>query len=194
MARYIYARTSTKEQNVNQQAELLSQAYPDAIVVKEQGSATNLNRPVLEQLLESLKPQDDLIIYDLSRLSRDTSDFLKLLEQFNQQDIGLVVHNMGGATQDTRTATGKMVLTVLASVNQMQVELMKEKQLIGIETAKKAGKYKGRKPVDQAKIDKALRYLDNGLTKDEAAKLAGVGVATLYRNLKSKNGVSSNTV
>lgn len=186
MARYIYARTSTKEQNVNQQAELLSLAYPDAVVVKEQGSATNMNRPVLEQLLDSLQPKDDLIIYDLSRLSRDTSDFLQLLEQFNQRDIGLVVHNMSGATQDTRTATGKMVLTVLASVNQMQVELMREKQAIGIETAKKAGKYKGRKPVDQSKIDKALRYLETGLTKEEASKLAGIGVATLYRHLKDQ--------
>jgi putative DNA-invertase from lambdoid prophage Rac len=185
MARYIYARTSTTDQNVSQQAKLLSTAYPDAVVKTEQKSGTNLERPVLNELLANLEPCDDLIVYDLSRLCRDTSDFLSLLEQFNTKNIGLVVHNMGGTPQDTRTATGKMIMTTLAAVNQMQVELMKEKQVIGIVRAKADGKYKGRKPVDADKIKKAMEYLDKKLSKEEAAKLAGIGVATLYRHLKA---------
>ncbi|PCJ25084.1 MAG: resolvase [SAR86 cluster bacterium] len=185
MTSHIYARTSTTGQNVQQQAEVLSKAYPEAIVSTEQQSATSLDRPVLNELLNGLTNGDALIVYDLSRLSRDTADFLNLLERFNNEGIGLVVHNMGGATQDTRTATGKMVLTVLASVNQMQVELMKEKQAIGIATAKSEGKYKGRKPIDRAKIEKAISFLDKGLSKEDAAKLSNIGVATLYRALKA---------
>jgi DNA invertase Pin-like site-specific DNA recombinase len=61
---------------------------------------------------------------------------------------------------------------------------MLEKQKIGIATAKKAGKYLGRKPVDSKKIDRALQLIDSGTTKQEAAAAVGVGVATIYRALK----------
>ncbi len=184
MTQFIYARTSTTDQNVNQQAELLSVAYPEAEVHKEQSSATNMQRPVLEKLLKELAEGDDLIIYDLSRLNRNTADFLVLLEEFNHKGIGLVIHKMGGQTVDTKTAIGKMILTVLSSVDQMQVELMKEKQAIGIATAKAEGKYRGRKPIDSSKISRAIELVGQGLKKEEAAKAAGIGVATLYRALK----------
>lgn len=187
MTQYIYARTSTKEQNVDQQATLLSEKYPEAQVVKEQCSGTNMARPQLEKLLGSLKGGDELIIYDLSRLSRNTADFLNLLESFDKQGIGLIVHNMGGQSVDSTSATGKMILTILTSVNQMQVELMKEKQAIGIATAKAEGRYKGRKPTDRKRIQEAMAYLEKGLSKEKAAKAAGIGVATLYRALKTGN-------
>ena len=186
MTRYIYSRTSTIEQNVSQQSELLTNHYPDAVLVEEQSSGTTLDRPELDKLLGSLNSGDELIIYDLSRLSRNTKDFLQLLEDFNTNNIGLLVHNMGGSVVDSTTATGKMILTILSSVNQMQVELMKEKQAIGIATAKKRGSYKGRKPIDQKKIKEALGYINNGLSKEKAAKAAGIGVATLYRAIKSQ--------
>lgn len=186
MTQFIYARTSTEGQNVDIQADLLSKAYPDATVVKEQASATSLNRPELEKLLSNLTAGNELIIYDLSRLSRNTKDFLTLLEDMDQRSVGLIVHNMGGQVVDSQTATGKMILTILTSVNQMQVELMKEKQAIGIAANK--DKFKGRPPSPktakacQRAID--LMAANPKMTKQEAAQAAGIGVATLYRALK----------
>ena len=189
MMLHIYARTSSQGQNLDQQAELLINAYPSAEVHKEQASATKMDRPVLEALLGKLNEGDCLIIYDLSRLNRDTSDFLKLLENFNKRDIGLIIHSMGGQAVDTRNAIGKMILTVLASIDQMQVELMKEKQAIGIKRAQAEGKYKGKRQT--AKTIKAckealLLHKNNGLTKIQAVKVSDISLATLYRYINAQ--------
>ena len=70
MTQYIYARTSTSDQNVNQQAELLQNAYPNSELKVEQASATNMNRPVLDTLLSNLIGGDTIIVYDMSRIER----------------------------------------------------------------------------------------------------------------------------
>ena len=56
----------------------------------------------------------------------------------------------------------------------------------GIEKAKAAGKFTGRKqsPETVAKCEKALGLIQKGVSKEDAAKAAGVGVATLYRFIK----------
>lgn len=79
-----------------------------------------------------------------------------------------------------------MILTTLPAVATMQREQMLEKQAIGIATAKADGKFKGKQQT-QATIDKciaALDYVEKGLSKEAAAKAAGIGVATLYRFIK----------
>jgi DNA invertase Pin-like site-specific DNA recombinase len=50
---------------------------------------------------------------------------------------------------DTRTPTGKLMLTVLGGIAQFEQEMMLERQKEGVAKAK-AGKYKGRKPVAEA--------------------------------------------
>ncbi len=67
----------------------------------------------------------------------------------------------------------------------MRLNLAREELPLCIVTTRNTGKHKLSTPVDQAKIDKALRYIGSGeLTKEEAARLASIGVATLYRYLK----------
>ena len=66
---------------------------------------------------------------------------------------------------------------------------MIEKQQIGILRAKAEGKFKG-KQQSQKTIDaciKALGYVEKGLSKEAAAKAAGVGKATLYRYIKESD-------
>lgn len=186
MTDFIYARTSTTEQNVVQQAKLLQEKYPDAILNEEQASATSMDRPVLEKLLLELIKGDTIIVYDMSRLNRNTIDFLRLVEIFNKDGINLIIHNMGGSAVDTRTPVGKMILTVLMATEQMSVQLMKEKQAIGIARGQAEGKYKGRKQSAKTinACQKAIRLINAGNTKEDAARASEVGIATLYRYIK----------
>ena len=147
-----------------------------------------MDRAVLRELLSTIVRGDSLIIYDLSRLNRNTADFLTLIKQFEEDGINLIVHNMGGSPVDTGTPVGKMILTVLVAAEQMNVELMKEKQAIGIATAQKNGKYKGKQQSAKtvAKCKAALIDIENGLSKEKAAKANGIGIATLYRFIKAE--------
>lgn len=85
------------------------------------------------------------------------------------------------------SSTGKMVLTVLASVATMQREQMLEKQLIGIARAKLEGLYQGKQASPQTliKCKKADDFINNkGLTIAQACKLSSVSRATYYRYKK----------
>jgi len=188
MTQYIYSRTSTLEQNVKTQSELLTKSYPEAELTEEQASGTSMKRPELDSLLKKLVRGDTVIVYDMSRLNRNTQDFLALLEKFNSEGINLIIHSMGGQTIDTNSPIGKMLLTVMASIEQMNIELMKEKQSAGIANAKAMGVYKGRPKSDKTTkaCEKAVELLNKGLSKEDAARAAKVGIATLYRHLKEK--------
>ena len=84
---------------------------------------------------------------------------------------------------DTDTSTGKLLLGVLASIAESETDIRKERQREGIDRAKTAGVYKGRKPsVDVA----AVRTLkDQGVGPSEIATRMGIGRASVYRALSS---------
>ncbi|PMG83564.1 recombinase family protein [Vibrio breoganii] len=183
---YIYARVSTKTQNLQTQLELKT-IYPDAELVSEKISGVKSvdDRPEFSKLNDKLVGGNSVIVYDLSRLGRNTADLLNLIDDWKKRDIRLIVHDLGGQTVDTNTATGYLMFTVLAAVGQMQRDIQREKAAAGMAIAVAEGKMKGGRPHKTKQIEHALKLIsENGLTKQEAAKAAGIGVATVYRALK----------
>lgn len=181
---YIYARTSTKGQNVEQQVIYLQSRYKADEVFKDQTTGKSLDRPSFIKLRSTVVAGDSVIVQDLSRIGRNTTEVLEFVEEMSTKQVGIQIDDLGKV--DITSAAGKMVLTTLAAVATMQREQMLEKQSIGIATARANGKFKGKQQT-QATIDKcqhAQRLLAKGITKEEAAKAAGVGVATLYRYIK----------
>lgn len=145
-----------------------------------------MHRTEFELLNDRLNRGDVVIVYDLSRLGRNTGDLINLVEDWNNRGVGLIVQNLGGSVVDTSTATGKLMFTVLAAVGQMQREIQQEKAQLGIERAMSEGKFKGKQQSQNTvkACMKAMEYLDMGLSKEAAAKSVGIGVATLYRWIK----------
>ena len=82
---------------------------------------------------------------------------------------------------DTKTSAGKCFLDMLGVFSEFETNLRKERQMEGIEKAKKRGVYKGRKPsIDKTKVKK-LR--ETGMGASEIAKELGIGRASVYRAL-----------
>lgn len=77
------------------------------------------NRPGLQAALDATKNGAALVVYSLSRLSRSTRDTLALADRLTKQGGQLV-----SLTEkiDTTTAAGRMVLTVLAAMYQLERE------------------------------------------------------------------------
>jgi DNA invertase Pin-like site-specific DNA recombinase len=186
MTDYIYSRVSTREQNIEHQTSDLLKEYPDATVIEEKASGKSLDdRPEFQKLLSSVKSNDRIIVRELSRLGRNTQAILKLFDELESQGVSVIIKNL---QIDSTSATGKMVLTIMASVATMEREIMLERQSAGIALAKEQGKFKGRKvdPKTALKCNEASGYIDNGMSKEKAAKAAGIGIATLYRYLNKK--------
>jgi DNA invertase Pin-like site-specific DNA recombinase len=78
-----------------------------------------------------------------------------------------------------------MLFSMLSGLAELEREQMLERQRIGINRAKAEGKYKGRNPVNDDLIKYAKVLLESGMTKQRVADQLGIGVATLYRKLKT---------
>ena len=95
----------------------------------------------LETILSFIRPGDTLVIVKLDRLGRSTRDVLNLVHELDQKGAALRV-----LEPDISTAgpMGKVMLTVLGMVAEMELGFIKERQKAGIEKAKAEGVYKGR--------------------------------------------------
>jgi DNA invertase Pin-like site-specific DNA recombinase len=107
-------------------------------------------------------------------------EVLEITQRFDKKEVSLKIVNLG---LDTSTPTGKLMLTMLGAIGQFEREIMLERQKEGV--AKAEGKYKGRKATAMAKKDEALSLVAQGMTKEAIAEKLSVGVASVYRMLKS---------
>ena len=73
------------------------------------------------------------------------------------------------------------MLNLLGSINQFERELLLERQRVGIEKAKAAGKFKGRAATARAKTEKIQELLASGMKPAAVAKQLNIGVASVYR-------------
>lgn len=182
--RYIYARVSTEDQNVDQQVEFLKSKYQCDEVVSEKFTGTTTDRPNFQHLIDQVEKGDTIIVQSVSRLGRKTTEVLETVELLKEKQVSLIVDQLQGT--DITSGVGKLLFTMLTGLAELEREQMLERQKIGIERAKAEGKYKGRKPVDSEVIEMAKLLISQGHTRKQVAARLGVGTATLYRYLKEE--------
>jgi len=88
---------------------------------------------------------------------------------------------------DTSTPMGRLVFNMVSAIAQFEREIMLERQREGIAKAKAEGKYKGRAPAARAKSEEALTLLKEGMGATEVARKLGIGRASVYRILRSRD-------
>ena len=95
---------------------------------------------------------------------------------------------------DTSTALGRLLLNLLASLAEFELELIRERVKAGMDRARRQGKQIGRPKVVNRKgfnrrYDEVLVRLSAGdISRRKAAKELGIGYATLKRLLDSQPG------
>lgn len=176
-----YARTSTAEQEAGLDAQRrdLGVAGCDRIFAEFVSSIGE--RTELKKALEFVRDGDTLVITKIDRLARSTIQLWDIVRDLDAKGVGLRVLNLGGEVVDTRSATGRLILTIFAGFAQFEREMMLERQREGIAKAKAEGKYAGRKPTARAKSEEVLRLHREGRTPTEIAKAASIGRGSVYR-------------
>lgn len=175
-----YIRVSTQKQNLDSQKEALS-LYGIDRLYEEKASGRNTNRPVLNEVIDYLRENDTLVIYDLSRLGRTVHQVMKLIEYFYEKNIGFISIK---ESIDITTPIGKAMLSIIASFNQMQVEIQNEKIKAGIASARLHGKPLGRKPIPPEKIKMIKALKNEGFTNLEIAKQLEISKRTVINYIK----------
>lgn len=185
MANIAYVRVSTVEQNEARQVEALKAHNIDKWFT-EKVSGKNMNRPQLEAMLDYVREGDTVYIHDFSRLARSTKDLLAIVEQLQNKGVHLVSNK---ENLDTSTPTGKLMLTMIAAINEFERENLLERQREGIAIAKEQGKFKGGqvKRIDDKTFNAAYdRYQHRELNKKELAAELKISRPTLDKLLKDK--------
>lgn len=173
-----YARVSTKDQDLSLQRKALSEAGCTKIY-EDKTSGTQSNREGLKLAFEVLRDGDTLVVWKLDRLGRSARNLITLVNELEQQDCHFVslTDNI-----DTSTTAGRFFFHVMASLAQMERELIVERTKAGLETARQQGKVGGRKrQMTDSKIEAAKKLLTDGIPPKEVAENLGVSVPTLYR-------------
>ncbi len=176
-----YKRVSTGSQKHDRQ---LADIKLDK-VFEESCSAKTVDRPIWNECLEYCRTGDTLHIHSLDRVCRSgAADAVAIVELCTSKGVALSFHKEGLHFSGTLTAAQKGVLGILASVAQMERELINERRIEGIEAARAKGKPFGRPKLETTKED-IQKLVDTGMTKANVAKELGIGRATLYRILGS---------
>ena len=177
-----YVRVSTEEQNTARQEALMAELGVDELFMDKM-SGKSRERPELQRMLAFVRKGDVVIVESISRFARNTKDLLELIETLAAQEVTFVSQK---EAIDTRTPTGKFMLTIFGAVAELEREYILQRQREGIEIAKAQGKYTGRKPVQHPDFERVLRHWQNGeLTATAARKKLGMSKSTFYRKAKS---------
>jgi DNA invertase Pin-like site-specific DNA recombinase len=173
-----YARVSTKDQNLHLQHEALHQAGCEKIY-EDQASGAKSSRKGLDLALEVLREGDSLVVWKLDRLGRNVKDLVTMVGEFEQRGIHFksLTDNI-----DTTTTAGRFFFHIMASLAQMERELLVERTRAGLDAARKRGRVGGRKrSMTDSKLQSAKRLLADGVPPKDVAADLGVSVPTLYR-------------
>lgn len=187
---YGYARVSTLDQQQNgnslqtQRDHLINFGVPPENIVEEVISGQSIDREGLNKLIEILSPGDTLVVFRLDRFARSVVDALAKIEELNNHGIYFQALDIG---QSTDPAVNQLTMTVFLALSEFETRRRRQRQLEGIEIAKKKGKYKGRVSVITPELVKKIdNYKKKNLKVTEIAKLLNVSRTTIYKATQKK--------
>ncbi len=187
MAKYGYARVSTRDQSTDHQLDALTTAgiAPENMFI-EKVSGKLASRPKLDAMLEQLQAGDEVVVTRLKRIGRSQQHLLELVRWFGEHDVDFLVLEQG---IDTATPGGRLVFHFLAALAEYDREMIVEGTLDGLAAARARGRVGGRPPaLSQRQLDQAQHMYDTGRhTVEEIAETFHVGRTTLYRALHAYN-------
>lgn len=177
-----YARVSSTDQNLTIQLDALKKAGCKKIFSEKKSGTSKKDRNAFDECMEYIREGDTLVVTRIDRLTRSILDLQTLLHDLKDKDINLKALDQ---PVDTSSASGKFFLDMLGVFAEFETNLRRERQLEGIERAKKEGVYKGRKPTARAKSNEVIDLINQGFTRTAIAKKLNLGIASVYRILKT---------
>jgi DNA invertase Pin-like site-specific DNA recombinase len=113
------------------------------------------------------------------------------VQTLDEKHVGLRICDFGGSPVDTKSPSGKLLLTVFGAIAEFERGVMLQRQKEGIAAAKAQGKYKGRKPTARVRQTEVSLLHSQGIGAAQIAKTLGIGRASVYRMIPPKDTKSS---
>jgi len=177
-----YARVSTLDQNPDLQLDALKEAGCKKIFT-DKSSGSVQERPELDKLKGMLREGDTLVIWKLDRLSRSLKHLIEWMEFLDREGVQLKSIQ---DSIDTSTAMGKFIFHVFGALGQLEKDIIRERTMAGLSSARARGRIGGRpRKLDPKKVKRVQEMYDKKeMTVKEICEWAGISKATLYKYIK----------
>lgn len=158
-----YARVSTMDQASGLESQVrVLRTYCDQNKIDnveyftdEGVSGTKSSRPALDRMMHAVE-RDEIsvvIVYSFSRFARSTTHLLNALTRFKAKGVQFI-----SLTEriDTNSAVGIAIFSILASISQLERDLIADRVKIGLANARAKGKLIGRKKIRDSDLIRKL--------------------------------------
>ena len=176
-----YLRVSTIEQNLERQREglKLDRSFIDKV------SGKSVDRPALQEMLAYVRDGDTVIVHSMDRLARNVDDLRQIVKGLTAKQVRVKFIKEALEFTGEDSPMSNLLLSVMGAFAEFERTLIKERQMEGIELAKKRNVYKGRKvSLSEEQIILLKEQISFGNNKSELAKEFGISRETLYKYLR----------
>lgn len=185
----IYARVSTREQNVDMQLIDLRQyaAARKLNIVKEYidyASGAKSDRINYRKLFDDVRKRktDVVLVWKFDRFARSTKELINALEEFNNLGVDFISYK---ENIDTSTPAGKILFTMISAFAEFERAIIRERVIAGMEKAKARGAKIGRPRIPPFTIQKMLEMRENGVSYREIIKKMRISKSAYYNIINS---------
>jgi DNA invertase Pin-like site-specific DNA recombinase len=183
----VNTRVSTKDQTIDLQIDALTQAGCTKVYT-EVISGARAERPVLDQLFETLRAGDVLVIWKLDRLGRSLTHLLEIVTDLMTRQVGLKSLN---DPIDTTTPQGRLIFNLFASLAEFEREVIRERTQAGLSAARARGRTGGRpkgipRKAEATAYAAETLYREGRLSAQDIADKLHISKSTLYAYLRAR--------
>jgi len=192
MTIFAYSRVSTVSQNTsNQKLEIQNAGFSIDYFYEDIGVSGKVfakQRSEFSKLLNQIRDGETLVVTKLDRLGRDVVDILTTIRYLTSRNIEVIVLQLGKF--DLTSTAGKLLLTMLMAVAEMERDILVERTKMGLLRAKAEGKKLGRpKKTNTQQRKEIIQKLEEGKSVSEVARIYGISRASVIsiRKINQKN-------
>ena len=193
-----YVRVSTVRQDIeNQRHEILeyvnkNHLHVDEFIEAEISSRKNKKQRRITELMEKLEPDDTLIVSELSRLGRSTSEVIDIVNELIDKEIKFIAIKQGLNIVGKHNMQSKVMVTMFSLFAELERDIISERTKAAL-AAKKAGGKKLGKPkgtLQESKLDphqeQIKEFLQHGVAKSAIARMLGTSRTNLVSYIKTR--------
>jgi len=193
-----YIRVSTIEQDTkNQRHEILDYTNKNRLLVDEFiefeiSSRKSKAERGIDELLNKLQPGDTLIVSELSRIGRSTSEVLDIVNALINKEVKFIAIKQAIKITDKMDMGNKVMVTMFSLFAELERDLISQrtKQALAVRKANGVilGKPKGtlQKSVLDEHREQIIEFLNLGISKSAIAKIVKTSRVNLFNYIKSR--------
>lgn len=183
-----YVRVSGADQN--EERQLLDVEVDRTFIDKASGR--NMERPQLEAMLGYVRLGDTIVCHNIDRFARSLVELLTMVRDLTKRGVRVefLKESLSFSGDDSPMST--LMLAMLGAFAQFELDRIRDRQREGIDLARKAGTYIGRrKSLTLAEVAELRARIAARESKAELARELGVSRRTIYNYMALPGGEES---